>query len=254
MDEDRAIRVDEPLAGKTALVTGASSGIGEATAHVLAADGADVALAARREERLAEIADEVESAWDVDTHVAPTDVTDEDQVEAMVDATVEAFGGLDVVVANAGLGRDFAVSEMPTDAYRQTMAVNCDGMFFTARAAIPHLRETEGNLIFMASMSGEYPRPHNPVYAATKWWTRGLAHSLAGAVGEDGIGVTAINPTEVRTEFGSEDGEPMEENLESGSVAEPIDVARAVGFAARQEPPNVVHELDFYRRDKLSHF
>ena len=254
MGDDGSDATDGPLAGKTALITGASSGIGEATAHVLAGDGADVVLAARREDRLQSIADEVGEATDAETMVVPTDVTDPDQVEAMVDATVEAFDGLDVVVANAGLGRDFAVEEMPTDAYRQVMSVNCDGMFYTARAAIPHLRETSGNLIFLGSMAGEYPRPHNPVYAATKWWTRGLAHSLAGQVGEDGIGVTSINPTEVRTEFGSEDGEAMAESLESGSVAEPVDVAEAIAFAARQEPPNVVHELDFYRRDKLSHF
>ena len=254
MGDDRSAEADGPLAGKTAMITGASSGIGEATAHVLAGDGADVALAARREERLQTIAEEVEESTDAEALVVPTDVTDPEQVESLVETTVEAFGGLDVVVANAGLGRDFAVEEMPTDAYREVMAVNCDGMFYTARATVPHLRETEGNLIFLASMSGEYPRPHNPVYAATKWWTRGLAHSLAGQVGEDGIGVTSINPTEVRTEFGSEDGEAMEERLESGSVAEPIDVAEAIAFAARQEPPNVVHELDFYRRDKLAHF
>lgn len=254
MVDYRTVPTGEPLVGKSALITGASSGIGEATAHVLGEAGADVALAARREERLAGIADDVEAARDVDALVVPTDVTEEGQVGAMVESTVEAFGGLDVVVANAGLGRDFAVEEMPTEAYRQMMAVNCDGTFFTARAAIPHLTESQGNLIFLASMSGEYPRPHNPLYAATKWWTRGLAHSLSGAVGEDDVGVTVINPTEVRTEFGSEDGESMAERLSPEEAADPVDVAEAIGFAARQEPPNVVHELDFYRRDKLAHF
>lgn len=243
-----------PLAGKAAIVTGASSGIGAATARVLAGDGADVALAARREERLEEIARDVDASTDADALVVPTDVTKETQVAALVEETVDAFGGVDVVVANAGLGRDFAVEEMPTDAYRQLMAVNCDGMFFTARETIPYLREAEGNLIFLASFSGQYPRPHNPLYAATKWWTRGLAHSLAGSIGEDGIGVTCVNPTEVRTEFGSEDGDSLAESFEPGSVTEPIDVAEAVAFAARQEPPNVVNELDLYRRDKFAHF
>jgi len=245
---------DGPLSGKAAIVTGASSGIGAATARLLARDGADITLAARREDRLEEIARDVDSSTDAEALVVQTDVTDPDQVEALVEETADAFGTVDVVVANAGLGRDFSVEEMPTDAYRQMMAVNCDGMFYTARAAIPHLRETEGNLIFLASFSGQYPRPHNPLYAATKWWTRGLAHSLAGSVGEDGIGVTCINPTEVRTEFGSEDGDSMAESLEPGSVTEPIDIAEAVSFAARQEPPNVVNELDLYRRDKFTHF
>lgn len=245
------IQVD--LDGTVALITGASSGIGRASAVLFAAAGADVALAARRESRLDAVADEVEAEGQ-EALSLPTDVTDEAQVAAAVEETVATFGRLDVVLVNAGIGRDYAVREMPTEAYRQTMAVNCDGAFFTARESIPHLIESEGNLIFMASMAGEYPRPGNPVYAATKWWTRGLAHSLAGAVGDEGVAVTAINPTEVRTEFGSEDGEPAKESVSPEGGAAPEDVAEAVLFAAAQEPPNVVHELDFYRRDKLSHF
>jgi NADP-dependent 3-hydroxy acid dehydrogenase YdfG len=245
--------VQADLEGATALVTGASSGIGRASARRLAAAGADVALAARREDRLDAVADDVRANGQ-DALVLPTDVTDDAQVVAAVEETVERFGGLDVVLVNAGLGRDYPVREMPTDAYRQTMAVNCDGAFFTARESIPHLIESEGNLIFMASMAGEYPRPDNPVYAATKWWTRGLAHSLAGAVGDEGVAVTAINPTEVRTEFGSEDGAAAKESVPPDGGAAPEDVAEAVLFAAAQEPPNAVHELDLYRRNKLSHF
>jgi NADP-dependent 3-hydroxy acid dehydrogenase YdfG len=245
--------VQADLDGTAALVTGASSGIGRASARLFAAAGADVALAARRKDRLDAVADDVEAEGS-EALVLPTDVTDDAQVAAAVEETVDRFGRLDVVLANAGLGRDYAVREMPTEAYRQMMAVNCDGAFFTARESIPHLIESEGHLIFMASMAGEYPRPANPVYAATKWWTRGLAHSLAGAVGDEGVAVTAINPTEVRTEFGSEDGDPMAETVDPEEGATPEDVAEAVLFAAAQDPPNVVHELDFYRRDKLSHF
>jgi NADP-dependent 3-hydroxy acid dehydrogenase YdfG len=106
----------------------------------------------------------------------------------------------------------------------------------------------------MGSFSGQYPRPYNPVYAATKWWTRGFALSLQGAVGDDGIGVTVINPTEVRTEFGSETDDPLNERFEPGEVTEPDEIASAVVFAASQEPPNTVAELDLYRRDKFTHF
>ncbi|MFB6138319.1 MAG: SDR family oxidoreductase [Halobacteriaceae archaeon] len=245
---------EDALEDAATLVTGASSGIGAATAHRFAAAGGDVALASRSEDALASLADEIEAATDATALVLPTDVTDESAVEAAVDETVAAFGGLNVVVSNAGLGRDAPVEEMTTEQYRTMMDVNCDGMFFVSRAAIPHLRATGGNLIFVASFAGEYPRPGSPVYAATKWWTRGLAHSLAGSVGEDGVGVTVVNPTEVRTQFGDAEGDAQAERFAPGEVTEPDEVADAIAFAARQEPPNVVHELDLYRRDKLSHF
>ncbi|GGN10032.1 SDR family oxidoreductase [Halarchaeum nitratireducens] len=243
----------DTLTDATALVTGASSGIGAATARELASRGANVVLSARREERLETLAAEVTRDHDVDAVAHPTDVTDADAVEALVDAAVERFGGLDVVVNNAGLGRtETAIEDLDLDAYRQMMDVNCDGMFHVARAAMPHLKERRGNLIFLGSMAGQYPRPGAPVYAATKWWTRGFALSLQGSTGEAGVGVTAINPTEVRTEFGSEDGESFADALDPGDAAEPADVARAIAFAAAQEDPNVVQELDLFRRDKFS--
>jgi hypothetical protein len=143
---------------------------------------------------------------------------------------------------------------MTTEQYRQMMDVNVDGVFFLARATVPHLRESSGNLVLVGSFAGQYPRPANPVYAATKWWTRGFAHSLAGSVGEDGIGVTVVNPTEVRTEFGSEDDQSFEEAFDPGEVTEPEEVADAIVFAAGQEPPTTVEEIDVYRRDKFAHF
>lgn len=251
---ERTTTVDEPLDGRTALVTGASSGIGEATARVLAADGADVAIAARREGRLEDIADEVRSRMDADVLVRPTDVTDSAAVAGLVEETVESLGGLDIAVCNAGLGIDAPVSEMTDEEYRTMTSVNVDGMFYTARESIPHLTETEGNLVFLGSMAGQYPRPSNPVYAATKWWVRGFAISLQASLGEDGVAVTCVNPSEVRTEFGAESGEPSEEQFETGSVTEPIEVADAIAFAVRQRPPNAVTSLDLFRRDKLSHF
>lgn len=243
---------EKPLEDHVILVTGASSGIGRAVTHALAERGADVVVSARREGQLRELADTVADEYDVETLVEPADVTDETEVEDLVSAATDEFGRLDVVVSNAGLGREeTTIGELETEAYRQMMSVNCDGMFFLARAAVPHLKETEGNLILMGSMAGQYPRPASPVYAATKWWTRGLALSLSGSAGPEGVGVTAINPTEVLTEFGSEDGEPLKEQLTPEDASKPEDVAEAVAFAAEQDAPNVVQELDFYRRDKF---
>jgi NADP-dependent 3-hydroxy acid dehydrogenase YdfG len=240
------------LTGDAALVTGAGSGIGRATALALAREGADVALAARRAERLDAVAEEVREQYGRDAIVVPTDVSDVDAVEALVDRAVDALDGLDVAVVNAGLVAGAGVDELSTDEYRRLTAVNVDGTFFTTRAVLDPLRASGGHLVFVGSYAGQYPRPFNPVYAATKWWTRGFAKSVSAEVGEAGVGVTVINPSEVRTEI-EVAGEPFEERFDPGEVTEPEEVAEAVVFAARQSN-SMVSELDLFRRDKLAGF
>jgi len=110
-------------------------------------------------------------------------------------------------VNNAGLGRGSDVESLSTDDYETMQETNVDGVFYATRAAIPHVREREGHLIFVASFAGKHPRPSNPVYAATKWWVRGFAKSLAAQIGDDDVGITIVNPAEVRSEFGAADGE-----------------------------------------------
>jgi len=243
-----------PLADGTVLVTGASSGIGAATVRRVAAAGADVALVARSEDRLRELADAVAADHGVETHVVPADVRDADEVAAAVESTVETLGGLSGVVVNAGLARGSDVETMSDDDFLTMQGVNVNGAFYTAREALPALREATGNIVFIGSFAGKYPRPFNPVYAATKWWVRGFAMSLAAQVGEDDIGVSVVNPSEVRTEFESADGTPFAEVFEEGEVTEPEEVADAVAFALGQTPPTTVNELDVYRRDKFGHF
>lgn len=240
----------ETLDGRTALVTGATAGIGAATATALAEAGANVAFAARREARLAELVQRIERDLGVDAYAVPTDVREESQVGHCVESVVEEFGRLDTVVVNAGLARGSAVADMTTDDYRTMMETNVDGAFFTARESISHLRETDGTLVFVGSFAGQYPRPFNPVYAASKWWLRGFAHSLEASVGPDGVAVTVVNPSEVRTEFGSDYGESFEDRFDEGEVTEPEEVADAIVFAAKQDN-STVSELDLYRRDKF---
>jgi NADP-dependent 3-hydroxy acid dehydrogenase YdfG len=234
-----------------AVITGASSGIGEATAHALAARGANVVLVARRREALESVAAALRADHGVEAVVADGDVRDPAASAAAVEAAVEAFGGLDVAVINAGLARGSDVATMTDAEYDAMQETNVDGAFYLTREALPHLREREGSLIAVGSFAGQFPRSFNPVYAATKWWLRGFAHSVAAQVGDDGVAVSVVNPSEVRTEFGSEDGEPFEDRFEPGTVTEPAEVAEAIAFAASR-PGSSAQEIDLYRRDKYA--
>jgi len=243
--------MSETLDQDTVIVTGASSGIGAATCRELAAAGANVVLAARSEERLEAVADDLEADHDVETLAVPTDVRDEDDVDALIEATVDRFGGIDVLVNNAGLARGSDVESLTTDEYETIQETNVDGVFYATRAAIPHVRERDGHLIFVGSFAGQYPRPFNPVYAASKWWVRGFAKSVAAQVGDDGVGVTIVNPSEVRSQFGAADGDPFADRFDEGEATEPEEIATAIRFAASREGSSV-NELDLYRRDKFA--
>lgn len=248
-DDDAAYM--SSLDDAAAVITGASSGIGEATAHALAERGANVVLVARRREALESVADDVRSEHDVGAVVADGDVRDPATSQAAVEAAVDEFGDLNVAVVNAGVARGSDVATMTDEEYSVMQETNVDGAFFLTRAALPHLTESEGSLIAVGSFAGEYPRSFNPVYAATKWWVRGFAHSVAAQVGDEGVAVSVVNPSEVRTEFGSEDGEPFEERFEPGSVTEPEEVAEAIAFAASR-PGSTAQEIDLFRRDKFA--
>jgi NADP-dependent 3-hydroxy acid dehydrogenase YdfG len=242
----------ETIEDDVAIVTGASSGIGRETALALAREGVDVALAARRAERLKELADRIEAETDAEALVVPTDVREEAAVEVLIETSVETFGRLDILVNNAGLVVGAEIEDLPTEKYRAMMETNADGMFFATRAALPHLRESGGTLIFIGSYAGQYPRSYNPAYAATKWWARGFAQSVAAQTGGE-IAVTTINPSEVRTEIAAQTGKSFKERFEEGEAVEPEEVADAVVFAARQDNA-MVSELDLYRRDKFDNF
>ncbi len=234
-----------------ALITGASSGIGEATAHALAADGHDVALLARREPRLETLADTIEAEYDVTAAVTPANVRSRTAVEEAVETATATLGQLDAVVANAGLARGSTVTELTDEEYFTMQETNVDGTFFVARATLPQLVETDGSFVAIGSFAGQFPRSFNPVYAATKWWVRGFAHSLAAQFGDRGVSVSVINPSEVRTEFGGQDGASFAAQFAPGEVTEPEEVAEAVAFVVGREH-SAVQELNLYRRDKYA--
>ena len=241
----------DALDGKQVVITGASAGIGRASADACAAAGADLTLGARRVDRLEAIAGELTETYGSAVTPVQTDVTDSGDVQRLMEVAA-ADAGVDVVIANAGLATEGTVEELSDESYRTMMATNTDGMFFTARSALPHLRESVGTIIFIASFAGIYPRSMNPVYAATKWWTRGFAQSLMAQVGDSGIGVSVINPSEVRTEFGSQRGVASKKRYAPGEVTEPEAIAEAVVFAAERDQVDTAAEINLYRRDKFS--
>lgn len=243
-----------PLEGKVALVTGASSGIGRATAEILARDGAKVVLVARRQKRLAKIKEEIEDDYGSEALVCPADVSVISEVDAAVEMTIDVFGRLDIAVSNAGIvtSNNTSVNDLGLDEYHNLVDVNINGTYYVTRAVLMHLAKANGNMIYVGSFDGHFPRPQNPIYTASKWWLRGFAHSLEGPAGEGGIGVTVVNPAKVRTEIGPAGEKTFKEKFSMGEVLEPEDVAEAIAFAARQKTRATLSEIDVFTRDKYA--
>ncbi len=231
------------LAGKTAVVTGASSGIGEATAQALSREGCNVVLAARREDRLNDLAAELgEGAL-----AAPTDVTDPAACAALVARTVERFGSLEILVNNAGLGLYGSVAEGDPEDWRMMFDVNVLGVLYTTRAAVRQmLRQGAGDVVFVSSLAGRrVPRADGTVYAATKHAVNAVAEGLRMDVHEKGIRVINVEPGLVRTEF-PESSYPSAEEYYAEKEYSPLeaeDVAAAVVYALNQPPRVSVNEI-----------
>ena len=231
------------LAGKTAVVTGASSGIGEATARLLAQKGCNVALAARREELLNSLAAELGEG----TLVAPTDVTDPAACAALVARTVERFGSLEVLINNAGLGLYGSIADGDPEDWRRMFGVNVLGVLYTTRAAVRQmLRQGSGDVVFVSSLAGRrVPRADGTVYAATKHAITAIAEGLRMDVHDKGIRVINVEPGLVRTEF-PESSYPSAEEFYAQKEYAPLeaeDVAAAVAYALEQPPRVSVNEI-----------
>jgi NADP-dependent 3-hydroxy acid dehydrogenase YdfG len=231
------------LAGKTAVVTGASSGIGEATARLLAGEGCNVVLAARREDRLKSLAAE----FGVEALAAPTDVTDPAACAALVARTVERFGSLEILVNNAGLGLYGSIPEGDPDDWRRMFDVNVLGVLYSTRAAVRHmLARGTGDIVFVSSLAGRrVPRADGTVYAATKHAVTAIAEGLRMDVHEKGIRVINVEPGLVRTEF-PESSYPDAEEYYAEKEYTPLeaeDVAAAVVYALEQPPRVSVNEI-----------
>ncbi len=179
--------------GRSVFITGASSGIGEALAHAFAFEGARLALAARTLERLESIRQELNPTG-AEVLALKCDVTRPDSLEDAVAKTVEAFGGIDVAVANAGFGVTGVFQNLNTADFRRQFETNVFGLLDTIYAVLPHLRASRGRLALISSVSGRVGSPGSTPYAASKFAVTGLAESIYYDLRADGISVTCIEP------------------------------------------------------------
>ena len=196
-----------PLAGRIALVTGASGGIGSATARELARQGASVVLAARRADLLDALATEL-GAEGVEALAAPVDLTESLQIEPLVERALERFGKIDILVNNAGIGSSRSLAKTPPDTIRRELEVNLVGAILLTRAVLPGMLERRrGAIISIASVAGHVAV--EPLYSATKFGVRGFSYALRRQVRGSGVTVSVVSPGFIRTPMTSGNKLPM---------------------------------------------
>jgi NAD(P)-dependent dehydrogenase (short-subunit alcohol dehydrogenase family) len=233
------------LAGKVAVITGAASGIGAATARLFATEGARVALADVDGQQLESIVQEVRSSGG-SAIGQETDVREPEQIESLVEATVDQFGKLDILYANAGIGHRGTVTEMDVDDFERLIAINLRGPFLCSRYAIPHIAAAGGgSVVFTASELALVGSPGSAVYSATKAGLIGMARSMALDHAKEGIRVNCICPGATDTPMlrrsidGADDSASFSESILQrmplGRLGQPNDIAQAALFLASDE-------------------
>jgi len=215
------------MEGRTALVTGASSGIGRELAQLAAADGYDVVVTARREERLRELAETVEEEHGVSATVVTQDLADPDAAETLYETVRDAELDVDVLVNNAGVPLYGQFTETDREAERDMLRVNITAPTELAKLFLPAMVERgRGGVLNTASLTSFYPVPGKAVYGATKAYLLSLSRALAHEVEETGVMVTALCPGVVETEY-AERGGVDESGTMSGVTNDPRTVAEA---------------------------
>jgi NADP-dependent 3-hydroxy acid dehydrogenase YdfG len=237
------------IAGKVVVITGASSGLGEATARYLAERGATVVLGARRLERLQALVDEIMRVGGKASAVV-TDVTDATQVQALVETAVEKHGRIDVILNNAGVMPHSPLERRKIDDWNRTIDINIKGVLYGIAAALPHMqRQKSGHIINVSSVAGHKVGKNNAVYAATKTAVRVLTEGLRQEVKPWNLRTTIISPGAVATE--------LPNSITEADVAKGIGAfydeyaipaesfARAVAFAIGQPDDVDINEILF---------
>ena len=233
------------IAGKVVVITGASSGLGEATARHLAKLGAKLVIAARRTERLEALAAELGG----DVLVRTVDVSDRDAVKALVDAAVDRFGRIDVIINNAGVMPLSPLERLRFDDWERMIDVNFKGVLYGIAAALPYMQQQKsGHIINVSSVAGHKVRPWSSVYSATKHAVRILSEGLRQEVKPYNIRTTIISPGSVATELPDSVTEAdvidrVKKNYETAISADSF--ARAVVYAIGQPEDVDINEILF---------
>jgi NADP-dependent 3-hydroxy acid dehydrogenase YdfG len=244
---------EQSFDGTVALVTGASSGIGEATARMLAARGAAVAIVARRADRLAVLAAGIESAGGKALAIE-ADVTDREQAESAVQRTVEELGRLDIVINNAGVMLLGPILDAPVEEWETMVQVNVLGLMYTAHAALPHLLEAAADeprqvadMVNISSVAGRVARVGSGVYNATKFAVGAFSESLRQEVTGRQVRIGLVEPGAVATELTSHNRPEIREQIE-GRFADierlqAEDIADAIGYIVSRPSHVAINEV-----------
>jgi ribitol 2-dehydrogenase len=235
------VSMNHPLTNKVVIITGASSGIGAATARCLVGLGCRVTLAARSGERLHALATELGSA----ALAVPTDVTVEADVRQMVARTLERFGRIDVLFANAGVYIPGQAAEGDPQAWANLVDVNVTGVMRCVQAVLPTLlAQKSGDILVTSSISGYIDIQWEPIYSASKHAVTGFVHTLRRQVAADGIRVGAIAPGMVANElWGFTEEAQIERQVAAHASLRSEDVAQAVAFMLSQPPHVTIRDL-----------
>jgi NADP-dependent 3-hydroxy acid dehydrogenase YdfG len=232
------------LDGRVAVITGASSGIGEATARALAQAGAAVALLARREDRVQALADELGEGRAL---AVRADVTDEESLRAAAERIAE-LGRVDILVNNAGqmLLSEFAAGK--ADEWRAMIDINLTGVLVTTHVFLDQLRDGGGDIVNLSSVAGRKSRPTGAVYSATKWGIGGWSEGLRQEVQGDGVRVIVVEPGAVRTELADHISDPeiqkvSREMWDTVEAMVPEDIAEVIAFAVTRPPHVALNEI-----------
>jgi NADP-dependent 3-hydroxy acid dehydrogenase YdfG len=239
--------MNENIAGKVVVITGASSGLGEATARHLAREGAKLVLGARRLDRLRALASELSLG---ERAAVKTDVVDRMQVQALVERAMQTHGRVDVMLNNAGLMPQAPLERLQVDEWERMIDVNLKGVLYGIAAVLPHMqRQKSGHIINVSSVAGHRVGPGFAVYAATKFAVRALSEGLRQEVKPYNIRTTVISPGAVATELPNSVTDPdaaarVRKFYEDAAI--PADsFARAVAFAISQPEDVDINEILF---------
>jgi clavulanate-9-aldehyde reducatase len=237
------------LEGRVAAITGASSGIGEATALALVREGCAVALAARRADRIEALAERIEGEGGRAVAI-PTDISDEEQARAFVEGAAERLGRLDVLVNNAGLMLLGPVTGADTSEWRRMIEVNCLGLLYCTHAALPIMgQQGGGHVVNVSSVAGRIASLGSAVYNLTKWGVNGFSEGLRQEALHANVRVTVIEPGFVETELQGHNTNPIvlqaTEKMRDqiGKILDAEDVANGILYALMQPEHVSVNEV-----------